>query len=226
MSEDEAQLIRQRYARRSVRYDPWEPWVYFSRQHLERGIVKALRRAEMFPPQGRSVLDLGCGTGNTLLFFLQLGFAPELLHGVDLLEQRISLARQRLPAAVSLEAAEASQFTGNAAGYDLVFQSMLFSSVLDRDLRRRIAANMWRMVKPGGGVLWYDFTWDNPRNPDVRGVRVSEIRELFPQGKVDVHRVTLAPPLARVISRHWPSGYGVFNLMPFLRTHVIAWISK
>ncbi len=22
---------------------------------------------------------------------------------------------------------------------------------------------MWRWVKPGGGVLWYDFTFDNPK---------------------------------------------------------------
>ena len=226
MNNNEAQLIRERYARRRERYDPWEPWVCFTRQHFERGIIKVLRRAKMFPPQGRSVLDVGCGTGNTLLFFLQLGFDPKSLYGIDLLEQRISLARDRLPVEVTLEAAEASKFDGNAMSYDIVFQSMLFSSVLDREMRHRIADNMWRMVKPGGGVLWYDFTWDNPHNPDVRGVRVSEIRDLFPQGRMNLQRVTLAPPLARVLNRHWPSGYGVFNLMPFLRTHVIAWISK
>jgi hypothetical protein len=147
------------------------------------------------------------------------------LHGVDLLEQRIALARERLPPGVVLEAAEASQFAGAAAGFDIVFQSMLFSSVLDSDLRRRIAANMWRMVKPGGGVLWYDFTWDNPRNRDVRGVAVSEIRELFPEGRLHLQRVTLAPPLARAVARS-ASLYGLLDAFPFLRSHVIAWVAK
>ena len=41
---------------------------------------------------------------------------------------------------------------------------------------------MWRWVRPGGGVLWYDFTFDNPRNPDVRGVPLARVRELFPHG--------------------------------------------
>jgi SAM-dependent methyltransferase len=226
MAGDEVQQIRERYARRSMHYDPWAPSVYLPRQYLERGIISSLQRAGMLPPEGRSVLDLGCGMGNTLLFFLQLGFAPESLQGIDLIEQRVANARQRLPAGVRVEAAEASQFGGATAGYDIVFQSMVFSSVLDRDLRQRIAANMWRMVKPGGGVLWYDFTYDNPNNPDVRRVRVAEIRELFPQGRMQVRRVTLAPPLARAITRVAPPLYGFLNAFPFLRTHVIAWIAK
>jgi hypothetical protein len=24
---------------------------------------------------------------------------------------------------------------------------------------------MWALTKPGGGILWYDFVYDNPRNP-------------------------------------------------------------
>ena len=60
-----------------------------------------------------------------------------------------------------------------------------------------LADAMWRWVKPGGGVLWYDFTVDNPRNPDVRGVPLAAVRELFPQARIAARRVTLAPPLAR-----------------------------
>ena len=61
--------------------------------------------------------------------------------------------------------------------------------------RRRCGAG----CGPGGGVLWYDFTVDNPRNPDVRGVPVARIRELFPEARVQHQRVTLAPPLARAV---------------------------
>jgi ubiquinone/menaquinone biosynthesis C-methylase UbiE len=223
---DEIRQIQERYAKRRGRYDPWTPWVYLTRQGIERSVVATLERAGMFPPGNRSVLDLGCGMGNMLLFFLQLGFSAERLYGIDLIGDRVALARRRLPAAVRLETAEASQFNGPDATFDVVFQSMVFSSVLDRDLRFSIAANMWRMTRPGGGVLWYDFTWNNPSNPDVKGVSVAEIRELFPEGRPTFSRVTLAPPLARMVAGISPALYGFLSLAPILRTHVVAWIGK
>jgi hypothetical protein len=85
---------------------------------------------------------------------------------------------------------------------------------------------MWRWVRPGGGVLWYDFTVDNPRNPDVRGVPLARVRALFPVGRVHARRVTLAPPIARVVTRLHPALYTLLNTLPPLRTHMLAWIAK
>jgi hypothetical protein len=102
----------------------------------------------------------------------------------------------------------------------------VFSSLLDAPFQWRLAQTMWRWVRPGGGVLWYDFTVDNPRNADVRGVPVARIRELFPNGLVRYQRVTLAPPLARRVCALHPALYPVFNVIPLLRTHVLAWIEK
>lgn len=226
MNLPELQQIRDRYARRTLRYDPWEPWIYHTRQGLERGIIRSLNAAGMFPPSQRSLLDVGCGAGANLLFFLQLGFEPACMRGIDLLEDRVIRARSRLPAGLRIDVADASTFADGTGGFDIVFQSMLFSSVLDGEFRGRIASNMWRMARPGGGVLWYDFTWNNPRNPDVRGVPVREIRRLFPTGVISYRRVTLAPPLARAVSRFHSSLYGLFDSVPFLRTHVLAWIAK
>ena len=36
----------------------------------------------------------------------------------------------------------------------------------------------------------------------------------------------LAPPIARVVSRWHPSLYTLFNTLPLLRTHVLAWLAK
>jgi hypothetical protein len=38
--------------------------------------------------------------------------------------------------------------------------------------------------------------------------------------------VTLAPPLARGVCRWHPSLYTLLNLLPLLRTHVLAWVQK
>jgi hypothetical protein len=67
------------------------------------------------------------------------------------------------------------------------------------------------MAAPRRRVLWYDFTYNNPRNPDVRGVPLARVRQLFPQSRVTARRVTLAPPLARARCRVHPGLYGLFN---------------
>jgi len=102
----------------------------------------------------------------------------------------------------------------------------VFSSILDAATQRELAAAMWRWLRPGGAVLWYDFAVDNPRNPDVRGVPRARLRELFPEGRQQVQRITLAPPIARRVCRWHPSLYTVFNTIPLLRTHLLAWITK
>lgn len=81
-------------------------------------------------------------------------------------------------------------------------------------------------MKPNGVVLWYDFTFNNPNNPDVRGVPVKRIKELFPSGKIKIQKVTLAPPIARRMVAVSPRLYGLFNLFPFLRTHILCYIQK
>ncbi|MDR1473039.1 MAG: hypothetical protein LBI41_00530 [Lactobacillales bacterium] len=84
---------------------------------------------------------------------------------------------------------------------------------------------MWKLLKPGGAVLWYDFAFDNPKNPDVKGVKLSEIKSLFPDAEISCKKVTLAPPIGRKLTKIHPSMYGCFNL-PFLRTHLLCWIKK
>ena len=85
---------------------------------------------------------------------------------------------------------------------------------------------MWQWLKPGGAVVWYDFVINNPRNPDVRGVPLARVRELFPAGELRAERLTLAPPLARAVCRVHPALYTVFNALPLLRTHRLVWIEK
>ena len=107
-----------------------------------------------------------------------------------------------------------------------MFVSTVFSSLLDDHFQQRLADAMWRWVKPGGAVLWYDFTVDNPRNPDVRGVPLREVRALFPQAAIAARRVTLAPPLARAVCRVHPGLYTLCNVLPPLRTHLLGWLGK
>jgi ubiquinone/menaquinone biosynthesis C-methylase UbiE len=227
---DELEAIRERYARRSAlpadRYSRSNPEVQARMQERWRAMTVLLSAHGIHGLEGLDLLDIGSGTGSNLLEFLEMGADPRRLVGNDLIGERLEQARRVLPASVRLLEGDASALHLGDACFDVVHQSTVFSSILDDALQSRLAQAMWRWLRPGGGVLWYDFTFDNPFNRDVRGVPLRRVRALFPQARISARRVTLAPPIARGVVRFHPGLYSVFNRLPMLRTHLLCWIEK
>lgn len=227
----ETDLVVERYARRAElgedgRYSALNPAVWQGIQERQRALIGLLRRHAGKPLGQLQVLEIGCGGGGNLLELLRMGFTADNLSGNELLPERAEAARKNLPLACQIDQGDANQIDRPPQSIDIVYQSTVFSSLLDDDFQNDLARRMWDWVKPGGGVLWYDFIYDNPRNPDVRGINVQRIRELFPEGNFDVRKVTLAPPISRRVCKIHPSLYTLFNLLPALRSHVLCWIGK
>lgn len=220
--------IRSEYERRSREiprgFYSWErPANFFLHVQTCRAAISALRRRKMFPLTGKAVADIGCGSGIWLMEFDQ--WDAGTLAGIDLDECRIERARHRLPSA-DLHAGDARRLPWSAESFDLVSQFTLFTSILNDTLKSAIAAEMLRVLKPGGLILWYDFRCNNPANPNVRGIGRREIRSLFPRCEFEFTSVTLAPPLARkIVAASWTSGL-LLEAIPFLRTHYLAAIRK
>lgn len=226
--DNELELIKSRYARRGIKknqYNILKPSVYLTIQERERALL-CLFSKKFSNIHEKKVLEIGCGSGDNLLQLIRLGFSPENLIGNELLEERVNAARRCLPNTVQIVAGDACALCFPSESFDVVYQSVVFSSILDNAFQERLATRMWDMVKPGGGIIWYDFIYNNPANPDVRGVTLQRVRKLFPEGKISYSRVTLAPPLSRWITRIHPNGYHLLNVFPFLRTHILAWIEK
>src|ERR1022692_2082005 len=227
---NEAEKIVARYARRSRydtdAYEPLNPAVCMIRQEKERVLLRWVHECRISPIACKRLLEIGCGSGRNFFEFLRLGFRPELMVGNDLLPDRACAARGNLPPTLAIIDGDALELDIPEASFDIVFQSTVFTSILDPQVQDALARSMWRWAKPGGGVLWYDFIYSNPRNPDVKGVPLSRIRQLFPDGRLRYWRVTLAPPISRVVTRVHPCLYTLFNIVPALRTHVLCWIQK
>ena len=226
---DEPQAIAERYTRRAPhddRYSFLRPEVCLGVQERQRVMLQLLRQHGVKDMEALRLLEVGCGSGGNLLELLRLGCAPRHLAGIELLPERYVQARDVLPAGVRLQQGDALLADVPYASQDVVLVSTVFSSVLDSGFQQRLADTLWRWVRPGGAVLWYDFTYNNPHNPDVRGVPLRRVRALFPQGRINARRVTLAPPLARALVRVHPGLYGLFNSVPWLRTHILCWIEK
>ena len=224
----EIEQIDQRYARRRPGnlYSMLRPEVHRSAQEVERAIVALLSRHVLRPIHELRLLEAGCGSGSNLTMFIRLGFDPGRLVANELLPERVAQARRNLPAVVTVVEGDAATLDFPPGSFDIVFCSLVFSSVLSDEYQARLAARLWELVAPGGAMLWYDFTYDNPANRDVRGMPLRRVRELFPHAEVTARRVTLAPPISRRVCRWFPAAYHAFNLFPFLRTHVVCWLKK
>jgi len=170
----------------------------------------------------KKIIEIGAGGGDNLIALKRFGFSWDNIYANELLDDRIEILVENLP--------NSNILPGNALDlefkkyFDVVFQSTVFTSILDFDFKQKLANKMFDMTKDNGLILWYDFKYNNPNNPDVKGVDKSEIKRLFPNSKkIIFHNVTLAPPIGRKVGKL----YNLFNvLFPFLRTHIIAEIYK
>jgi SAM-dependent methyltransferase len=193
------------------------PEVTFQSFAFEKANIRALRRLQL--DRGLTkILDVGCGTGSSLLQFLRFGFPPENLTGVDADAGRIEEARARFPnVAFRCESAESLGFADST--FDLVFESTLFMMLTSETVAQRVASEMLRVTRPRGHVMLVDWRYAEPRSTDHRAVSSKRIRSLFEVGSAtDVvarERGALVPPLGRLLSRLAPPLYFVVqSLLP------------
>lgn len=230
MKTAEIERVRRVYQGRQApqvawRYAASRPGVRFLRARRDREIRRLLARRGIVDLSSVQILDLGCGRGLELAEWSRRGVPLERLAGVDLLEPFVRDAIHTVPdAAFAVAAGDQLPFADGT--FDIVEQSMLFSSILEDNLRAAVAAEALRVLKPGGFVLWYDFRIGNPRNSDLRPVSQAEIERLFPGCRLDLRRTTLLPPLARALGR-LAFGVGrILEALPLLRSHYLGSIQR
>jgi ubiquinone/menaquinone biosynthesis C-methylase UbiE len=205
---DDLSRLRAEYADRARRLAGSDIYSYFNVANLfiiqqrQRVVLRLLRNSGFYPLESRKILEVGCGQGGELLEILSFGASTHHLHGADLLFDRVHSAHRNI-SNLLLTDADGQNLPYTAHSFDLTMQFTVFSSILDCEVKANMASELLRVTRPGGMILWYDF-WLNPTNPQTRGVRPAEIRQLFPNCHYEFHRITLAPPLVRkLVSISW-----------------------
>ena len=232
---EELARIRAEYERRR-REVPREHWKVrlFVRQMRERLLLAELSRAGALPLRERRILDVGCGSGQWLADFQTWGASRRRLTGIELDPQAVVHARARLaPSGAGPAAGEADIHEGAAGempwpdgSFDVVLQATMLSSILDQDMRRQVAAEMMRVLAPGGVILSYDMRIENPRNPQVRALPRQELEDLFAGMRVRARRVTLALPLSRrLVPVSWFAAE-MLERVSLLNTQLLAVIER
>jgi ubiquinone/menaquinone biosynthesis C-methylase UbiE len=207
------------------RYAAWQPANRFMLESRNRTAAAMLHSSRVFPQSTDTCIEVGFGGIGWLSELIGWGIKESNLHGIELEPNRARKAQELLPAA-DLRIGDAVALPWDSETFQLAIASTLFTSVLDRRVRRLIADEVVRVLAPGGALLWYDFAYDNPRNPHVRGISRAEIQALFPTLRGQIRKVTLAPPLARLIAPRWWAMATVLEGIPLLRTHLMAVLIK
>jgi SAM-dependent methyltransferase len=190
---------------------------------MERLRAMASLLEPLRPLSERTLLEIGAAMGSNVPYLMDLGFRPERILINDVVPEKIEQARSWLPAGVRAVPGDAAALPETET-FDVVFAATVFTSIGTYVQRQQVAEKMWRLTAPGGGVLLYDFTWNNPWNRGVRKLTLRDVRRLFPDATVMRHlRVTLAPPLARHVSLPL---YRLLSRLAPLRTHVVCWLGK
>ena len=206
------------------RYSWYEKGTLQSLQERERVLLSMLKNT-VEDLSDKRILDIGCGSGNTLIPFLLYGAKTENCFGIDILEDRIKKAKEKLPG-MTFICCSAENISLEKGSFDLVTMFTCLSSVLDNDIRRKICEEAFAMLRPGGWFLIYDFRVNNPSNPDVKGVKLGELKAYFPGCKYYSKKLTLLPPLARFVGLYSMFMCSVLSVFPFLKMHRMTAFQK
>lgn len=218
LAADEQRRVRQTYAgyaesehkRRS--WDAANPGNAAIREELVQAVSalagEQLRRA-------RTILDVGCGTGWWLERIAgQLAPGAEL-HGLDLLPERVSAARERVPGA-TIQAADARRLPYDDRSFDVVSMFTVLSSLSSRRDALAALGEARRVLAPGGLILIWEPRIPNPLNRNTLLIDRRLVHEGLPGLALELRSLTLLPPLARRLGLQ---AYSRLARVPALRTH-------
>lgn len=207
------------------KYAPWQPGEMLMLFERKRLAAELLVQNSKFPAAGTRCLEIGYGRLGWLGDLISWGVAEESLFGIELDEDRASVARERLPLA-NLVIGDASTMPWADGHFDLIIMSTVLSSIMDTTVWKMISADIDRVLSPNGAILLYDVAVQNPRNKNLRPVSKSQISDLFPAYKSESRSLTLAPPVARfVAAKSWALA-SLLSALPFARTHRLTLLTR
>ena len=151
------------------------------------------------------ILDVGCGGGWLLERLSEHGVEQRRLHGVDLLQARVDVARRRLPEA-DIRHADVRSLPFSDSEYGLVTILTCLSSMPDGESVLRALAEATRVLAPDGLLLCYEPRIGNPFNRATVRVSRGLLRNALGPESASC-RLTAFPPVARRLGPLTPRLY-------------------
>ena len=172
------------------------------------------------PSHRPRIIDVGCGDGAFVKEASRAGIEADWT-GIDLRPGAIVAAQRRYPEGTFL-VASADAIPLETHGFDAAVSRVLFSSLPSAALEAAVAAEIGRLLRPGGWLAWLDIRWSNPSNPHVHGLSEGRIAALFPGWKRELRSAGLLPPVARRLGKTTRFAYPALAAIPLMRSHLVG----
>jgi SAM-dependent methyltransferase len=175
------------YLRERETWSPVNPLALFYRHLFEEELARLFRR-EGINLAGKKIVEAGCGYGEKTRLLIELGAQPEEIYAFDTDIDVLGKAGSTINGPVfSLTDGTALPYANDTFDVAVLF---LYMSVLEpTGVRPRAKAEITRVLKPEGFILWYDtlekgggYLW---------GLEPKEIEGLFPGCRLELHRFGL-----------------------------------
>jgi SAM-dependent methyltransferase len=128
-----------------------------------------------------SVLDVGCGTGENVLYLAEHGYAAAGVDGAPTAIKKARAKAKRRGLSASFEVGDALNLPTPERQFDTVIDSGLFH-VFSDDERPRFRESLGRVVRSGGTYFLMCFSDQQPGDWGPRRVTQAEIRAVFGGG--------------------------------------------
>jgi SAM-dependent methyltransferase len=145
-----------------------------------------------------SILDAGCGTGDTALFFAGRG---RKVTGIDFIEEPIKRAKRKAAErglSATFLVMDAMTLKDLPELFDNVIDSGLFHVFSDED-RKKYVAGLETVLKSGGRLFLMCFSDEEPGTQGPRRVSKKELHDAFTGGwdieSIQPARVEIRPDL-------------------------------
>ena len=204
----------------------FDPGYLFRMHSQERMFLAALQRRGCNDLSGRKILDVGCGFGYWMRRYREWGAEPEHIYGIDLLDDRVAVARRQCHPLTHIACGSATNLGFHSERFDVVVMFLVLSMIPDRAMRTRIADEVRRVLKPGGLVLWYDFRYRPWREPEMIGMPRGEIARCFPGFDLKLRSASAFPPLTRRVAPYAWSLCTWLDNLKVLNTHYVGTLKK
>lgn len=131
-----AKRIRERGDGHNVIAGDDEPYYRYKRERF-------LNLLDSVDVTGKSVLEIGSGPGGNLLELLKK--KPSKLAGVDISEEMVELAKNKLPREISIQKIDGIKLPFGSDSFDIVFTATVLQHNTDEEMLREIIKEMCRV---------------------------------------------------------------------------------
>jgi SAM-dependent methyltransferase len=201
------------------RWNRLDPLALFFQHSRERAFSRLLGE---YYPQAKNwrILELGCGSGRLLLLLRETEIGKKLF-GCDISRDKLDANLVTLNIPLTVTPPDALAFSD--ACFDLIVQSVVFSSVPDAMVRDWLAQEMDRVLAPGGHILWYDVI---KTRGNLIGFDRSAIGRLLPGYAMQGFRCGLDYRLASVLAYKSQALATLVEALPFWHSHWALILTK